>query len=123
MTFGFSRTALLLIAIELTSKCFGQSSKIGSSRKFPQIYGAGLEWPPYSPDLAPNDFFLWAYLKDRAYKDDPRNLTELAKKVDDVMSTVTPKMCHSAIRSFEGKLRKVAIAEGNFSNTYPTEIL
>ncbi|GFG37214.1 hypothetical protein Cfor_06115 [Coptotermes formosanus] len=32
---------------------------------------------PRSPDLASCDFFLWGYLKGRAYTHKPRNLNEL----------------------------------------------
>jgi hypothetical protein len=34
-------------------------------------------WPPRSPDLSMCDFFLWGYLKPRAYEGKPRTLEEL----------------------------------------------
>jgi len=34
-------------------------------------------WPPHSPDLSPLDFYLWGFLKDRAYKPSPTTLKEL----------------------------------------------
>ena len=33
--------------------------------------------PPYSPDLNPADYFLWGYLKNRVYADNPRRCEEL----------------------------------------------
>ncbi|EFN82469.1 hypothetical protein EAI_04729, partial [Harpegnathos saltator] len=33
-----------------------------------------IEWPPRSPHLSHNDYFLWGHLKDRVYKTKPQNL-------------------------------------------------
>ena len=30
---------------------------------YPKFAHGGIEWPPYSPDLKPCDFFLWGTLK------------------------------------------------------------
>ncbi|EFN82476.1 hypothetical protein EAI_06335, partial [Harpegnathos saltator] len=35
-----------------------------------------IEWPPRSPDIAPLDFFLWGYIKNKVYFTKPRNLDE-----------------------------------------------
>jgi hypothetical protein len=32
------------------------------------------DWPAYSPDLNPYDFFLWGRLKDRFYQSNPKTL-------------------------------------------------
>ena len=34
------------------------------------------EWSPHSPDLNPRDFFLWGYLKDRVYENNPKTILE-----------------------------------------------
>jgi len=34
-------------------------------------------WPPRSPDLTPADFFLWALLKGKVYKNTPRTFEQL----------------------------------------------
>ncbi|XP_071053655.1 uncharacterized protein [Onthophagus taurus] len=36
-----------------------------------------LTWSPRSPDLAPNDFFLWGYLKSKIYGFDEERTTNL----------------------------------------------
>jgi hypothetical protein len=38
-----------------------------------RIMGEGIDWPTYSPDLNPCDFFLWGYLKDKVYAQKPPN--------------------------------------------------
>ena len=43
---------------------------------------ADFEWPAYSPDLNPADFFLWGYLKDRVYSDPiPRDIDQLKENI------------------------------------------
>lgn len=44
-------------ALTLLSRTF-QGQLIGLDS--PKFSGVGIEWPPYSPDLSPCDFFLWA---------------------------------------------------------------
>ena len=43
--------------------------------------GQPHEWPPRSPDLTPLDFFLWGYVKDRVYRQPPRNLRTLQQSI------------------------------------------
>ena len=38
-------------------------------------------WPPYSPDLNPCDYFLWGYLKERIYDNNPQTLADLKDNV------------------------------------------
>ena len=44
---------------------------------FKNHFEGGMDWPPYSPDLNPCDFFLWGYLKDRVYQEPLSSLSEL----------------------------------------------
>ena len=48
---------------------------------YPKFAKGGLEWPPYSPDLNPLDFFFWGYLKDKVYKNNPKTLSELKNAI------------------------------------------
>jgi len=36
-----------------------------------------VEWPVCSPDLTPQDFGLWGYLKDRVFARNPKIISEL----------------------------------------------
>lgn len=38
-----------------------------------------LEWPPWSPDLSPFNYFLWSYLKSKVYIDKLRTLEALSE--------------------------------------------
>ena len=38
---------------------------------YPKFAHGGIELLPYSPDLNPCDFFLWGYIKDYCYFENP----------------------------------------------------
>lgn len=40
-----------------------------------------IEWPPRSPDLAPNDFFLWGHLKSVVFRTPPHSVDELKTRI------------------------------------------
>ena len=48
-------------------------------REFPER--TNNPWPPYSPDLNPPDYFLWGYLKDRVYQDNPDTIERLKETI------------------------------------------
>ena len=42
---------------------------------------SGFNWPSRSPDLTTPDFFLWGYLKERVYVNNPRTIQELKNNI------------------------------------------
>jgi len=54
-------------------------------------------WPSRSPYLTSPDFFLWSYLKDTVYRNNPRDLKQLKMNITRAIEEVN-----------EGTLRKVA---------------
>ncbi|GBP29256.1 Ras-related GTP-binding protein D [Eumeta japonica] len=55
-----------------------------ASENFPQklISRIGdIPWPSRSPDLTPMDFFLWGYLKERVYNDNPQSPVALKENI------------------------------------------
>ncbi|XP_075164295.1 uncharacterized protein LOC142236896 [Haematobia irritans] len=42
---------------------------------------SNLRWPPRSPDLTAPDFFLWGYLKDKVYVNNPQTLQQLKDNI------------------------------------------
>jgi hypothetical protein len=57
----------------------------------------GKIWPPRTPDLTSQDFFLWSYLKDTVYWSNLRDLKQLKMNITRAIEEVN-----------EGTLRKVA---------------
>jgi len=44
------------------------------AKGFPSNYGEGKEWPPYSPDFSPMDYYLWGSVKGKVYKKLPKDM-------------------------------------------------
>lgn len=60
-----------------------------------------IQWPPYSLDLNPLDFFLWGYLKGKVYKDRYifQDLSELKCKITEEFNSIPQKMMADSIQS------------------------
>ena len=65
-----------------------------------------IEWAPYSPDLSLPDFFLWGYLKDRVYREKPRTLNDLKKKIKMEIRTIKPTVFKDVMNNFCVRLKK-----------------
>lgn len=63
-----------------------------------------IEWPPRSPDLAPLDFFLWGYVKERVFTTQPETLQELRQRITDVCATITPEILTNVRAEFQNRL-------------------
>ena len=48
--------------------------------------------PTRSPDLTQLFFFLWGYVKTQVFTDEVENVEELKRRIERVVSTVTPAM-------------------------------
>ena len=70
-----------------------------------EFANGGLEWPPYSPDLNPLDFFLWDYLKDKVYENNPETLSALKKQIifeiDNIEVDVLPRVIQNFCKRLE----------------------
>lgn len=77
------------------------------SNRYPERFNSGFNWPPRSPDLNPCDFFLWGYLKDRVYVNNPRNLNELEQAITETIGTITTNMLINVINAVPRRLQKV----------------
>lgn len=86
---------------------------------YPKFTGGGIEWPPYSPDLNPCDFFLWGFLKDRAYVDAPKNSDELKKAIEKAKKLIKADMLERVFHSFVTRLEIIERnGGGHFENVY-----
>jgi hypothetical protein len=54
--------------------------------------GGSVEWPPYSPDLTPCDFWLWGMLKDQVYSAPLRTIEELKERITVVIQNIPASM-------------------------------
>ena len=74
--------------------------------------GRGIEWPPYSPDLNPCDFFLWGFLKDRVYREAPGTLQDLKLAIQRQVTAIQIDHCVSVIEGFRKRLYHLIVSNG-----------
>ena len=51
------------------------------------------EWSPHSPDLNPPDFYLWGFLKDHVYQNNPQTIAELKVAITQQIHGITREEC------------------------------
>ena len=64
--------------------------------KFPKCVISGLSTAIFF-QLTPLDFFLWGYVKDRAFTSNPPTLDKL--KANNATIEILPEMCHKVIEN------------------------
>lgn len=76
--------------------------------------GGNILWPARSPDLAPNDFFLWGFIKQKVYdRQRAEDVEELRQRILAAFECVTPEMLTKVRRSFYDRLGYCLAVEGN----------
>ncbi len=73
-----------------------------------------LAHPPYSPDLAPCDYFLFPHLKKQLRGHRHQNLRDLKVAVRRVLRSVTEEQCQEALVKLPLRWRKCIQAEGEY---------
>ncbi len=77
-----------------------------------------LPHPPYSPDLTPSDFFLFARMKKNLCGVTFPNIRELQQRVDQELGLITAAEFHHAMTvSWTNRLRKCVAAQGDYFET------
>ena len=77
----------------------------------------GIEWPPYSPDLNPCDFFLWGFLKDNVFRNAPRTLLDMKEAISKCLKEIPISTFEAVCAGFENRLRDVVLSDGgHFEN-------
>lgn len=75
-------------------------------------FGCGIEWPPYSPDLNPCDYYLWGKLKDNIYRNRIPNLERLKALLTEECLKITAEELNRVIVAFKERLEAVQGADG-----------
>ncbi|EFN62753.1 hypothetical protein EAG_08618, partial [Camponotus floridanus] len=63
-----------------------------------------LEWPPYSPDLNPYDYFLWGYIKDNCYSGNPEIVPDLIAEIKKVVNNIKDNILKKVFTSFRKRI-------------------
>ena len=73
------------------------------------------EWPPYSPDLTPPDFFLWGYLKDHIYANPkPRDLEQLKSNIRKEIHNTPPETFQNVMNNVATRMQAVIGRRGGY---------
>lgn len=63
------------------------------------------EWASHSPDLNPPDFYLWGYMKDNVYKDNPQTIPELKTAITAKIRRIPRAECVRVIDNFARRIQ------------------
>ena len=66
---------------------------------------AEVEWPPYSPDLNPLNYFIWSYAMNHVRRREPTTIDELKETVEDVAHTVPEQMIRDAVANIRKRCK------------------
>lgn len=73
--------------------------------------GGPIAWPPRSPDLSINDFWLWGDVRDRLYrKPRPSTIRELEARLTSILDSIPMTTIR---KSFDSFLRRCRLCEEN----------
>ncbi|GBO20394.1 hypothetical protein AVEN_176011-1 [Araneus ventricosus] len=79
--------------------------------------GTGMDWPPYSPDLTPCDYFLWGALKDTVYVNHPSTPDELESAICVACNSISVVTLKDVMSNFILRLRHFIFSNGeHFEN-------
>jgi hypothetical protein len=90
-------------------------------RTFPQRWikrDGPTRWPPRSPDISPLDFFLWGHVKDMVYSTPIRDVTELRRKITNIIRTITSDMLNNTWAEIEYRLDILRATNGAHVEVY-----
>lgn len=73
-----------------------------------------LPQPPFSPDIAPTDFYLNGYLKAKLENLEFGNFGELHSAVDQILDEITPTTLKSVFDRWITKLEQVVSSNGDY---------
>ncbi|GBO16026.1 hypothetical protein AVEN_216859-1 [Araneus ventricosus] len=72
---------------------------------YPKFTGTEMDWPPYSPDLTPCDYFLWGSWKDIVYRNHPSKLDELESAICVAYNSISVETLKDVMSNFILRLR------------------
>ena len=76
--------------------------------------------PPYSPDLAPCDFFLFGHVKRQLQGSNFEDTPSLITRINEILSAITPEMRKSVFANWITRLNWVIENNGDYYNNNKT---
>jgi hypothetical protein len=81
------------------------------SKRFPDRFRCGQNWPPNSPDLSQCDYFLWGFLKEKIF---PKQqiIMGLRVLIIQACNEITEDMCRRVIKNITVHVEEVVRCNG-----------
>lgn len=70
--------------------------------------------PPYSPDIAPSDFFLFGYIKSKLNGKHFDSVESLIEEVQEILSEISKETLKKVFEDWERRLNEVINRNGEF---------
>ena len=70
--------------------------------------------PPYSPDIAPSDFYLFGYIKQKLQGCKFESVDQLLGKVNEILEDISTEVLKKVFLEWERRLRQVIESDGNY---------
>ena len=84
----------------------------------PNGVSANLPWPPRSIDLTPCDFFMWGFVKLKAYVTRRANIPELKGRIIAAFAEITVEMRKKAALTYREGLEKAIENDAGYIKVY-----
>lgn len=86
--------------------------------KINELHWMKLDHPPYSPDISPNDFFLYGYVKSKLPGYDVGSPYDLVNAIKEICSKIEKSIWESVYASWLKRLKSVYESDGEYCFTY-----
>lgn len=70
--------------------------------------------PPYSPDLAPSDFFLFGFIKSKLLGAKFDTVEDLKETIEGILDDISPELLNRVFLEWEERLLKVINSKGDY---------
>ncbi|XP_011873739.1 PREDICTED: uncharacterized protein LOC105565277 [Vollenhovia emeryi] len=74
---------------------------------------APIAWPARSPDLTSPDFFLWGYLKNIVYEQQPRTREDMMQRIRRACAAISRDVLLKTVQQFEKRINLCLQANGD----------
>ena len=77
-----------------------------------------ISWPTRSPDITPQDFLLWGYVKDIMYRAKVQDITDLKQRISNAIATIKEDMLQRTWQEIEYRLDVLLLTNGDHIEMY-----
>ncbi|PSN36466.1 hypothetical protein C0J52_28114, partial [Blattella germanica] len=71
-------------------------------------------WPSHRPDINPCDYFIWGFLKEQVFRQNPGDLLELGACIVQVCNTMYEDLCLRVVRNMSVCLYELLRQNGGY---------